>query len=53
MARTLGTARVAQRETMDLTDEEFAAVTSAGTPPDVYAGIDQPNRAAVAGQNKQ
>lgn len=32
LARKLGVAPVAQRETMDLTDEEFSAVASAGTP---------------------
>ena len=32
MARNLGIAPVARRDTMDLTDEEFAAVGSAGTP---------------------
>ncbi|WP_424988369.1 ABC transporter substrate-binding protein [Microbulbifer sp. S227A] len=32
LARTLGVAPVAQRDTMDLSDEEFAAVGSAGTP---------------------
>ena len=32
LSRNLGIAPVARRDTMDLTDEEFAAVGSAGTP---------------------